>query len=105
MPLHPPRPPLARATARTSARRAATIAVALAPAAPRRAAAQAVTTSLDVGGAGMQWGDSLTTTNTVAGTVAPAVQLDWTRATLGAGGSWSHLGTGWSSQGALSASV
>jgi len=69
MPLHRPRPPLARVSARLGATIAATIAVALAPGTPRPAAAQVVTTSLDLGGAGMRWGDSLTTTNTVAGTL------------------------------------
>jgi hypothetical protein len=72
---------------------------------PRSVDAQSVVSSVDIGGAGMKWGDSLTTTRTVAGSIAPAVRLDWARATLGASGSWSHLGPGWSSQGLLVGSV
>ena len=67
------------------------------------AAAQQVTSTLDVGGASLRYADSVSAT---AATVSPAVRADWARATLTATGTASKFGAGdWSTQGALDASV
>jgi hypothetical protein len=71
----------------------------------RPAVAQRVVTTLDVGGTGLEWGDSLSTTRSVAGSIAPAIRAEWSSATLGASGSWAYLGNSWSAQGALAGSV
>ena len=71
----------------------------------RPAVAQQVVTTLDVGGTGLEWGDSVTTTRSVAGSIAPAIRAEWSSATLGASGSWAYLGDSWSAQGALAGSV
>jgi hypothetical protein len=69
----------------------------------RLAAAQQVTSTLDVGGASLRYADSV---SAAAAVVSPSVRVDWTRATLAASGTASKLGLGdWSTQGALDASV
>ena len=69
----------------------------------RSAAAQGVVSTLDVGGATLRYGDSVSAT---AVTVSPTIRADWTRATLAASGTASQLGAGgWSMQGAVDASL
>ena len=69
---------------------------------PLAATAQRVSSSLDVGGAAMRYADSV---NANGGAVAPALVIEWPRATLGGAAMFSRFPTGWSSQGALNGSV
>jgi hypothetical protein len=68
-----------------------------------QAAAQRVTSTVDVGGAGIRYGDSVSTS---AVTVAPTIRFDWPRAMLTGAGAASQLGAGgWSTQGRLDGSL
>lgn len=69
---------------------------------PLAARAQRVTSSLDIGGAAMRYADSLTANG---GSVSPAIAVEWPRATMGGAATFSHFPSGWSSQGAMNASV
>ena len=70
---------------------------------PRTAAAQRVTSTVDVGGAGIRYADSVSTS---AATVGPTIRLDWARATLTGSGTASQLGVGgWSTQGRVDGSL
>lgn len=99
--------PFDSAPRRRRSRRPATcvLAVALvlgtAVAAPR-VRAQHVVPTLDVGGVGIRYAD---TVRTSGATVAPAIEADWDRATVNAAGSFSRLATGWTTNGAVGASL
>lgn len=69
---------------------------------PTAAWAQRVSSSLDIGGAAMRYADSLTANG---GSVSPALAVEWPRATLGGAATFSHFASGWSSQGAVNASL
>ena len=69
---------------------------------PTAAWAQRVSSSLDIGGAAMRYADSLTANG---GSVSPALAFEWPRATLGGAATFSHFASGWSSQGAVNASL
>ena len=69
---------------------------------PSAAWGQRVTSSLDIGGAAMRYADSLTANG---GSLSPALAVEWPRATLGGAATFSHFASGWSSQGAMNASV
>src|SRR5512138_1998822 len=66
-------------------------------------AAQRVVSSLDVSGTGVWYADTI---RAAGGSLNPAVRFDWPRATVGASGMVSELGSGaFSFQGALTPSV
>lgn len=69
---------------------------------PASAMGQRVTSSLDIGGAAMRYADSLTANG---GSLSPAIAVEWPRATLGGAATVSRFATGWSSQGAMNASL
>ena len=69
---------------------------------PATAWGQRVTSSLDIGGAAMRYADSLTANG---GALSPAIAVEWPRATLGGAATFSKFASGWSSQGAMNASV
>jgi hypothetical protein len=64
--------------------------------------AQRVTTSVDVGGASMRYAD---TVSAAGPAITPSITAEWTRASLGATGTYARLGTGSSTQGLLTGSV
>jgi hypothetical protein len=61
-----------------------------------------VSSSLDIGGAAMRYADSL---NASGGSLSPALVVEWPRATIGGAATFSHFASGWSSQGAVNASL
>jgi len=69
---------------------------------PTVARAQRVSSSVDIGGAAMRYADSLTANG---GSLTPALALEWPRATIGGAATFSHFASGWSSQGAVNASL
>jgi hypothetical protein len=69
---------------------------------PSAAWGQRVSSSLDIGGAAMRYADSI---NANGGSLTPAVAVEWPRGTLGGAATFSHFASGWSSQGALNASM
>ncbi len=65
--------------------------------------AQRIESSLDLGGVALRYADTL---NASAATATPHVRADWGLGTAEASGTYSHFGSGgWSTQGALSASL
>ena len=65
--------------------------------------AQRVISTIDVGGAGIRYADSVRTS---AFTVSPGLQLNFDRATLGVSGAYSQLGSGsWTTQGDIGGSL
>jgi len=65
------------------------------------ASAQLARASVDVGGTGVRFADSVDVT---ALSLSPAARFAWPRAVIAAAGSWSPLGTGgWTTQGVLEA--
>lgn len=70
---------------------------------PECAAAQRITSTLDLGGSGISYVDS---GRTSAISVGPAMQMNFDRATLGASGSFAKLASGgWTTQGGIGASL
>jgi len=70
--------------------------------APPVAWAQRVSSSLDIGGAAMRYADSVSANG---GALSPALSIEWPRGTIGGAATFSHFPSGWSSQGAMNASV
>src|SRR6478752_9759607 len=69
---------------------------------PSAAWGQRVSSSLDIGGAAMRYADSV---NANGGALSPALSIEWPRGTIGGAATFSHFPSGWSSQGAMNASV
>jgi hypothetical protein len=66
------------------------------------AAAQRITSSVDLSGTGVWYADTIRSAGT---SVSPAIRIDWSRATLGATTTLSRVGGGVSAQGDLAPSV
>lgn len=85
------------------ARRSASFTILLLAASATAADAQTLATSLDVGGVGVRYADSV---NLSSMALSPALRLESPRATLAADGTYSLAGAAlWSAQGELSASL
>lgn len=69
--------------------------------APTAMWAQRVSSSLDIGGSSMRYADSISSNGP---SISPSISLDWSRTSLDATGTYSHLGGGSSTQGAVSGS-
>ena len=69
---------------------------------PVWAGAQRISSSVDIGGSSMRYADTISSNGP---SLSPSIWVDWPRSSLAASGTYSHFSGGWSSQGALSASV
>lgn len=71
-------------------------------AALRTVSAQRVTSSVDVQATRLQYADTI---NTTATGITPSLHVDWSRASLGAWGTYAQLGHAWSADGSLGGSL